>query len=145
MRLHALLPNAARILTRTVPTSLQRAIIEDALNHALAEAIADARFDFMEARVLAVAADDAGVIWPMTLIAGRLLVLPPQTPAETTIHGPLSVFVALVRGQLDPDTAFFQRELIVEGDTELGLAAKNTLDALDPETLPAPVRRLLVP
>ena len=31
----------------------------------------------------------------------------------------------------DPDTLFFSRRLVVEGDTELGLIAKNTLDAVE--------------
>ncbi len=31
----------------------------------------------------------------------------------------------------DSDTLFFNRRLVVEGDTELGLVAKNTLDAIE--------------
>jgi predicted lipid carrier protein YhbT len=31
----------------------------------------------------------------------------------------------------DPDTLFFSRRLVMEGDTELGLLIKNTLDAID--------------
>ena len=31
----------------------------------------------------------------------------------------------------DPDTLFFNRRLLVEGDTELGLVAKNTLDSIE--------------
>jgi len=30
----------------------------------------------------------------------------------------------------DPDTLFFTRRLVLEGDTALGLEIKNTLDAL---------------
>lgn len=37
----------------------------------------------------------------------------------------------LARRQEDPDTLFFSRRLALEGDTELGLLVKNTLDALD--------------
>lgn len=40
-------------------------------------------------------------------------------------------FMQLVRRREDPDSLFFNRRLIIEGDTELGLVAKNTLDALD--------------
>ena len=39
----------------------------------------------------------------------------------------------------DPDTLFFQRRIVVEGDTELGLAVKNLLDSLDPSELPSPL------
>jgi O2-independent ubiquinone biosynthesis accessory factor UbiT len=38
----------------------------------------------------------------------------------------------LVTRQEDPDTLFFTRRLKLEGDTELGLLVKNTLDALEP-------------
>jgi predicted lipid carrier protein YhbT len=40
-------------------------------------------------------------------------------------------FVALARREQDPDTLFFSRRLSMEGDTELGLLVKNTLDAID--------------
>lgn len=43
----------------------------------------------------------------------------------------------------DPDTLFFNRRLLIEGDTDLGLTVKNMLDAVELETLlaalPAPV------
>jgi predicted lipid carrier protein YhbT len=37
----------------------------------------------------------------------------------------------MARREEDPDTLFFCRRLILEGDTELGLLFKNTLDGLD--------------
>lgn len=38
----------------------------------------------------------------------------------------------LARGLDDPDRLFFDRVLVMEGDTELGLLLKNSLDALGP-------------
>ena len=43
----------------------------------------------------------------------------------------LSAFLQLLSRQEDPDTLFFNRTLMVEGDTELGLRVKNMLDALE--------------
>lgn len=40
-------------------------------------------------------------------------------------------FLLLAQRQQDPDTLFFSRRLSMEGDTELGLIVKNTLDALE--------------
>lgn len=37
----------------------------------------------------------------------------------------------LAQRQVDPDTLFFSRRLVMEGDTELGLIVKNALDALE--------------
>jgi predicted lipid carrier protein YhbT len=48
----------------------------------------------------------------------------------------LSAFLQLVARQEDPDTLFFNRELSIEGDTELGLVVKNMLDAVDWPKLP---------
>jgi predicted lipid carrier protein YhbT len=41
-------------------------------------------------------------------------------------------FLRLLRGEDDPDRMFFERVLVMEGDTELGLVLKNTLDAIGP-------------
>ena len=38
----------------------------------------------------------------------------------------------LLRGTDDADRLFFDRALVMEGDTELGLVLKNTLDAIGP-------------
>jgi predicted lipid carrier protein YhbT len=43
----------------------------------------------------------------------------------------LAVFLRLLTRQEDPDTLFFNRELSVEGDTELGLIVKNMLEAVE--------------
>ena len=70
---------------------------------------------------------------------------------DLTISATARDFLLLLGRREDPDTLFFSRRLVSEGDTELGLIVKNLLDALDPEAvysrLPAPltvvVRRLL--
>ncbi|TAL88237.1 MAG: sterol-binding protein [Candidimonas sp.] len=40
-------------------------------------------------------------------------------------------FYQIIQRREDPDTLFFSRRLIMEGDTELGMMVKNTLDAID--------------
>jgi predicted lipid carrier protein YhbT len=49
---------------------------------------------------------------------------------DVTIRASLPDFLALALRQEDPDTLFFTRRLVLEGDTELGLAVKNALDSL---------------
>ena len=51
--------------------------------------------------------------------------------------------VLLATRHADPDTLFFQRRLRVEGDTELGLAIKNTMDGMDWDDLPTLLRGTL--
>ena len=55
-------------------------------------------------------------------------------------------FVLLASRREDPDTLFFSRRLVMEGDTELGVLLKNTVDALELDVSAlikaAPVRML---
>ncbi len=44
-------------------------------------------------------------------------------------------YLALALREEDADTLFFSRRLIMEGDTDLGLLVKNTLDAVDWDAL----------
>ncbi|MDP2788043.1 MAG: SCP2 sterol-binding domain-containing protein [Pseudomonadota bacterium] len=48
----------------------------------------------------------------------------------------------------DPDTLFFNRRLLIEGDTDLGLTVKNMLDAVELETaaasMPAGLGRIVL-
>tara|TARA_R110001599_G_scaffold72427_2_gene201031 strand:+ start:468 stop:1127 length:660 start_codon:yes stop_codon:yes gene_type:complete len=54
---------------------------------------------------------------------------------DVTIRGNLKSFILLASQKEDPDTLFFQRDLVIEGDTDLGLHLKNLLDAFDWEGL----------
>ena len=49
----------------------------------------------------------------------------------------LSAYLQLLSRQEDPDTLFFNRELEITGDTELGLLVKNLLDAVEWPSLPS--------
>lgn len=51
--------------------------------------------------------------------------------ADLTISASAHDFLLLARRLEDPDTLFFSRRLVMEGDTELGLLVKNTLDAIE--------------
>jgi len=48
----------------------------------------------------------------------------------------LADFARMMLREEDPDTLFFNRKLIIEGDTELGLIVKNLLDSVDWSTTP---------
>ena len=50
----------------------------------------------------------------------------------------LSAYLQLLARQEDPDTLFFNRELEITGDTELGLIVKNMLDAVEWPSLRLP-------
>lgn len=51
--------------------------------------------------------------------------------ADLTISAIAYDFLLLAQRREDPDTLFFSRRLVMEGDTELGLVVKNALDAME--------------
>ena len=69
------------------------------------------------------------------------------TGPDVTLGASLADYLVMARREEDPDTLFFQRRLTIEGDTEVGLALKNLLDATDfsplIEMLPAPIAERL--
>jgi predicted lipid carrier protein YhbT len=52
--------------------------------------------------------------------------------ARLRVAAPAQAFWKLAAGEEDADTLFFERVLVMEGDTEYGLLLKNTLDAIGP-------------
>lgn len=54
-----------------------------------------------------------------------------QREPDLTFAANLSAYLQLLSRQEDPDTLFFNRELEITGDTELGLIVKNMLDAVE--------------
>ena len=92
----------------------------------------------LEGRTFLVDVQDTGGHASFTYRDGlfRPLFTLPETP-DLTFAAKLSAFLQLALRQEDPDTLFFNRELSIEGDTELGLIVKNMLDAVEWPTLPS--------
>lgn len=133
------LPVLARPL-RLVPFPVQRTPLQLALEQLFRARVAEGDLEFLAGRCLAIEIEDLGWRWPIGLQQGRLQVLDRAHPADVTIRGRSPAFLAMAGKLEDPDTLFFQRRLVIEGDTELGLGVKNFLDGLDEEQLPLPAR-----
>ncbi|WP_303784510.1 SCP2 domain-containing protein [Azovibrio restrictus] len=84
-----------------------------------------------EGRAILVAVEDGGTEALFTCRNGLFQPLWQKTPADVCFRGELHAYLKLLTRQEDPDTLFFNRQLSIEGDTELGLAIKNLLDAID--------------
>ncbi len=117
-------------LDRHTPITLKQVLVEPLLNRLFREAMAEGDFDHLHNRRvrLEVADLDGGGI-TLGYWMGRLRLI--EAEGEVTIRGDLSAFTELAKGTTDPDTLFFRRRLTIEGDTELGLAVKNLLDAVE--------------
>lgn len=101
------------------------------LNLALAQHLPDDTLHMLEERILRIQARDAGIAFDFVWRKGRFTGVAPGNPIELTIAANLHDFYLLIQRKEDPDTLFFSRRLTMEGDTELGLLIKNTLDSLD--------------
>ena len=62
----------------------------------------------------------------------------PEREPDLAFAANLSAYLQLLARQEDPDTLFFNRELEITGDTELGLIVKNMLDAVEWPSLRLP-------
>lgn len=82
-------------------------------------------------RRLRVRVGDAGVAFDFSWRERGFTALPAGAGVDLEIGADLRDFIALAKREQDPDTLFFARRLSMEGDTELGLLVKNTLDAID--------------
>lgn len=128
---------------RKVPRRLQHAVLARALNLALKTQLEDGELDFLDGRVVAIRVGDLGYRWAITLHEQQIQLLPDADGGEAQISGDSREFLLLAGRRADPDTLFFQRRLLIEGDTELGLAVKNLIDAVDLDELPKPLLRAL--
>ena len=54
-----------------------------------------------------------------------------RPPGATYIYGPLPALLGLFDGSIDADSAFFSRDIIVEGDIQAVMALHNALEAAD--------------
>lgn len=125
-------PSLAPVLgaiDRYVPVPVKQLVAEAPLNHIFAQAIADGEFDDFEGRRIRLEINGGQPGITLGFWCGRLRVV--NGPGEATIRGSLSAFRTLAERRQDPDQLFFQRRLVIEGDTELGLGLKNLLDSLE--------------
>lgn len=74
---------------------------------------------------------DANLAFDFEWRNARFCACPPQESPDLVISASAHDFLLLAQRKEDPDTLFFSRRLMTEGDTELGLLVKNTLDAIE--------------
>ncbi len=86
---------------------------------------------------------DIGLLWYTSVVDGRLVVSQ-QADADVSFSADASDLLMIAARKQDPDTLFFQRRLVIEGDTELGLYVKNLMDAIELEQMPKALRVMLL-
>jgi len=101
------------------------------LNLALAKNLASDVRRMLTGKKLRLCVTDARLVFDFEWQNGRFSACQNKAVADLTISASAHDFVLLARREEDPDTLFFNRRLAMEGDTELGLLVKNTIDAIE--------------
>ncbi len=128
---------------RLIPYAVQKPVLSIALNDAFREPLRHGELDFLDGSKVRIRVTDLCLDWLILVSSDRLTPIDRSLDDDVCISGESLGFTLLATRQADPDTLFFQRRIRVEGDTELGLGVKNTMDGMDWDELPVPLRKFL--
>lgn len=125
------LPKPLGNLLSHLPAYPGSSLFVTGLNLALAKSLAQDVRQMLAGRKLRLCVTDAQLTFDFEWRNERFTACPGGGVADLTISASAHDFVLLARRQEDPDTLFFSRRLAMEGDTELGLLVKNSIDAIE--------------
>ncbi len=120
----------AAVLSR-LPAYPAALLLTTALNASVARQLPSDVAALLLHRRLRIQVRDARVTLDFTWTGGAFAPRAHHRQTDLCISASAHDFLQLAQRQQDPDTLFFNRRLSMEGDTELGLVVKNTLDALE--------------
>lgn len=136
-------PSLMSVPVKLAPFALKRQVLEQVLSWQFRQALAEGELEFLEGRWLSIHVRDIGLLWYTSVVDGRLVVSQ-QADADVSFSTDASDLLMIAARKQDPDTLFFQRRLVIEGDTELGLYVKNLMDAIELEQMPKALRVMLL-
>ena len=125
------LPKPVGQLLSRLPAYPGSLLFVTGLNLALARNLASDVTQMLVGKKLRLRVTDAQWSFDFEWVNGRFAACQNMGAADLTISASAYDFVLLARRQEDPDTLFFSRRLSMEGDTELGLLVKNTIDSIE--------------
>jgi len=125
------LPEPVGKLLSFLPVYPGSLLFATGLNIALSNSLPEDVQQSLSGKKLRIKVSDAKLSFDFRWNNGRFAACSNQGEPDLTISASAHDFLLLARRQEDPDTLFFSRRLSMEGDTELGLLVKNTLDAID--------------
>ena len=131
---HVLLPllSSLRGLVARLPIQPPSLLLAAALNRSLRLRLpADAAAE-LAGHVVDIEVRDLGLRCRLILLDGSFHSAAERGPATLRIVADAISYLRLLRGDEDADRLFFERALVMEGDTEYGMLLKNTLDAIGP-------------
>ena len=125
------LPPVVGWLSSRLPQWPPSAALSAALSLALGRILEAQRLFPLKGKRIELRVADAGLRLRFTFTGRAFVPVLDSRGADVQIAASAYDFLLLAARKADPDSLFFDRRLVIEGDTELGLLIKNTLDALD--------------
>ena len=115
-----------------LPVAPPSFVAAQVLNHVLLPRLPASARPALSGRSVVVEVSDLGLRVRLILGPNGFQIAPAALPCALRMAATLGTYRSLLRGEEDADRLFFERALVMEGDTELGLVLKNTLDAVGP-------------
>jgi predicted lipid carrier protein YhbT len=132
------IPARLRALLARLPQYPPSAVFATALTLQLGESMGTDAHPEFAGKVIRLHVSDAGITLTFSVTSRGFAPSRAANP-DLTLTATMQDFMALALRREDPDTLFFSRRLVMEGDTEFGLFVKNSLDALEfKPSLPPP-------
>ena len=125
-------PAALRRLVARLPIRPPSFVLALALDQVLLPRLPADAAALLADRVVEIEVRDLGIRCRLRLGPSGFHAVPDGGPVTLRVAADAASFLRLARGEDDADRLFFERALVIEGDTEYGLILKNTLDAIGP-------------
>ena len=125
------LPRPVGAVLARLPAYPGSVLLVTAINLALARHLPDDVKALLQGKRLSIRVRDARLAFDFSWNGQRFAPSAPQAQPDLAISANAQDFMLLAQRRQDPDTLFFNRRLVMEGDTELGLVVKNALDAIE--------------
>ena len=136
-------PSLLSVPVKLTPFALKRQVIQQVLSWQFRQALEEGELEFLDGRWLSIEVCDIGLCWFTSVENGKLMVSD-SAPVDVSFSANASDLLMIAARKQDPDTLFFQRRLVIEGDTELGLYVKNLMDAIELDQMPKALRTVLM-
>lgn len=134
--LHRMLLDRVRGVVRRLPVEPPSFVAARLLDQILLPRLDAGQRRSLSHQVMELELLEPGIRLRLQLGDAGFMPAPRGAPVLLRIRARTPALWRLLRGEEDADRLFFDRALVMEGDTEFGLMLKNTLDAIGP-LLPA--------
>lgn len=132
------LPKVLQPALSIVPFSWQKSGVLSVLNALFKDDLQEGDLDFLQGSWCRISINDLNLHWLISVDNKTFVMTSAQknSTADVSFNANGDDLLLIAARKEDPDTLFFQRRLIIEGNTELGLGIKNLIDAIDTDELP---------